>query len=112
MPTFFAAAAADHAGVLLALFLTLAAAKLMAEVFERLKQPAVVGEILAGVVIGPSVLGLVQPSELIGVLGSTWRVRESASALRVADILGILRFGNCGSISEDANSPFLTAGAA
>lgn len=68
MPTFFAAAAADHAGVLLALFLTLAAAKLMAEVFERLKQPAVVGEILAGVVIGPSVLGLVQPSELIGVL--------------------------------------------
>ncbi len=46
----------------------LAAAKLMAEVFERLRQPAVVGEILGGVLIGPSVLGWVAPSDLISVL--------------------------------------------
>ena len=46
----------------------LAAAKIMAEVFERLKQPAVVGEILAGIVIGPSLLGWVAPSELITIL--------------------------------------------
>jgi Kef-type K+ transport system membrane component KefB len=39
------------------------AAKLAAEVFERLRQPAVVGEILAGVIIGPGVLGLVIPGE-------------------------------------------------
>jgi Kef-type K+ transport system membrane component KefB len=44
------------------------AAKLAAEIFERLKQPAVAGEILAGVVIGPSVLGLVSPSELTEAL--------------------------------------------
>jgi len=44
------------------------AAKLAAEIFERLKQPAVAGEILAGVVIGPSVLGWVAPSELTGAL--------------------------------------------
>ena len=44
------------------------AAKLAAEIFERLKQPAVAGEILAGVIIGPSVLGLVAPSELTGAL--------------------------------------------
>ena len=62
------AATVEHAGVLLALFLVIAAAKVMAEIFERLRQPAVVGEILAGVVIGPSVLSLVQPSELIGTL--------------------------------------------
>jgi Kef-type K+ transport system membrane component KefB len=62
------AASVDHASVLLALFLIIAAAKVMAEVFERLRQPAVVGEILAGVVIGPSILGWVQPSELIGIL--------------------------------------------
>jgi Kef-type K+ transport system membrane component KefB len=67
MPTFFAAAT-DHSGVLLALFVMLVAAKIMAEIFERLRQPAVVGEILAGVVIGPSVLGWVQPSELITIL--------------------------------------------
>ena len=62
------AASVEHASVLLALFLIIAAAKVMAEIFERLRQPAVVGEILAGVVIGPSVLGWVQPSDLIAVL--------------------------------------------
>lgn len=50
------------------LFLMLAAAKLMAEVFERLNQPSVVGEILAGVLIGPSVLGWVFPNEITDTL--------------------------------------------
>ncbi|MCW5956158.1 MAG: cation:proton antiporter [Pyrinomonadaceae bacterium] len=67
MPTVLAATV-EHAAVLLTLFLIIAAAKLMAEIFERLRQPAVVGEILAGVIIGPSVLGWVQPSELIGIV--------------------------------------------
>ena len=62
------AAAVDHSSVILSLFLMLAAAKIMAEIFERLKQPAVVGEILAGIAIGPSVLGWVAPSELITIL--------------------------------------------
>lgn len=62
------AAAVEHAGVLLTLFIIIAAAKVMAEVFERLRQPAVVGEILAGVIIGPSILGWVQPSEMISTV--------------------------------------------
>ena len=41
---------------------------LAAEIFERLKQPAVAGEILAGVVIGPSVLHLVEPTEITNTL--------------------------------------------
>ncbi len=44
------------------------AAKVSAEIFERLKQPAVVGEILAGVLIGPSVFGLVKHTELTQAL--------------------------------------------
>jgi Kef-type K+ transport system membrane component KefB len=64
----FAASIGPTTKVLLALFLMLLAAKLAAELFERLRQPAVVGEILAGVVIGPSVLGLVAPSEFINML--------------------------------------------
>ena len=67
MPTVFATAV-DHSGVILSLFVMLAAAKIMAEVFERLKQPAVLGEILAGILIGPSLLGWVAPSELITIL--------------------------------------------
>ena len=46
----------------------LISAKIMAEIFERLRQPAVVGEILAGVLIGPSILGWVEPSHVINVL--------------------------------------------
>jgi len=67
MPIVFAAAA-EHSQVLFALFIMIAAAKLMAELFERLRQPAVVGEILAGVIVGPSVLGWVRPSEIIGIV--------------------------------------------
>ena len=54
--------------LLFTLFVMFVAAKLAAEIFERLKQPAVAGEILAGVVIGPSVLGLVAPSDLTEAL--------------------------------------------
>jgi len=54
--------------LLFTVFIMFVAAKLSAEIFERLKQPAVAGEILAGVVIGPSVLGWVAPSELTGAL--------------------------------------------
>jgi Kef-type K+ transport system membrane component KefB len=45
-----------------------ASAKLMAEVFERLGQPGIVGEILAGVLIGPSALNWIGPSELLTAL--------------------------------------------
>jgi Kef-type K+ transport system membrane component KefB len=44
------------------------AAKVMAELFERLRQPAVAGEILAGVIIGPSLLGWATPSEITSIL--------------------------------------------
>lgn len=54
--------------LLLELFVMLGGAKLLAEVFARLRQPTVVGEILAGVLIGPQVLHLVAPSETSHVL--------------------------------------------
>ncbi len=45
-----------------------ATAKLLAELFERLRQPGIVGEILAGVLIGPSALGWIAPNELLASL--------------------------------------------
>lgn len=60
--------ASHGADLLLQVFLMFAAAKLMAEVFTRLRQPAVIGEILAGVLIGPSVLGWVAPSHISHLL--------------------------------------------
>ena len=64
---FAAAAEGDLAGVLLDLFTILLAAKLGDELFKRLGQPGIVGEILAGVLIGPSVLGWVKPDEVFQV---------------------------------------------
>lgn len=65
---FLTLAADDHTKLLFTLFVMFVAAKLFAEIFERLRQPAVAGEILAGVLIGPSVLNWVQPSELTTTL--------------------------------------------
>ena len=68
MKYFLAAAVVGEARVLLTLFIMLVAAKLLAELFERLRQPAVAGEILAGVIIGPSLLGWAAPSEITSLL--------------------------------------------
>jgi Kef-type K+ transport system membrane component KefB len=59
---------AAAAQIPLAMLLVFASAKLMAELFERLGQPGIVGEILAGVLIGPHVLGWLAPSEFLGTL--------------------------------------------
>ncbi len=49
----------------LSLLIVFVAAKLMAEFFERLKLPGIVGEILAGVVIGPQVLHWLEPNAVL-----------------------------------------------
>jgi len=48
----------ESQSVLLDLFILFAAAKIAGELFEAIRQPAVVGELLAGVIVGPHVLGL------------------------------------------------------
>lgn len=51
--------------LLLELFAVFVSAKVVGEVFERFSMPSVLGEILAGVVLGPYALGLIQPSNII-----------------------------------------------
>lgn len=58
----------DEAHIPLLLFILFASAKLFAELFERLRMPAIVGEIVAGVLLGPSVLGWVEPNEVLHTL--------------------------------------------
>ena len=59
----------DVGTVLLDILVVLVAAKLAAEIAERINVPAVVGEIVAGAVIGPSILGFVGTDETLNVLG-------------------------------------------
>ncbi len=58
--------------VLVELLVVLVAARIAAEAAERLHQPAVLFEIMAGALIGPSVAGLISDSgalELFGEIG-------------------------------------------
>jgi len=59
------AAAADVTGVLYGLFVLFVGAKVGEEVFRRLRQPAVVGELVGGFVVGPHALGLIGASLLL-----------------------------------------------
>ncbi len=51
--------------LLLELFAIFVWAKVFAEIFEQLSLPAVLGEILAGVILGPYATGLVAPTETV-----------------------------------------------
>src|SRR5436853_858644 len=67
-------------------------AKLMAELFERLGQPGIVGEILAGMLIGPSVLGWMQPNEILAILsqlGAMFLVFRVGLEVKSSDLLRV-----------------------
>ncbi len=51
----------DITMLLLAVAILLTAARICGEMAQRLRQPAVIGEILAGILLGPTVLGAVAP---------------------------------------------------
>ena len=56
--------AAPHDEIVLLLFqlgILLFSARLLGELAQRLKQPSVVGEIMAGIVLGPSILSSLFP---------------------------------------------------
>jgi len=55
----------DVGALFLAFAAALVGAKLFGELAERLGQPAVLGELLAGVILGPSVIGLVPLSDAV-----------------------------------------------
>ena len=52
----------------LTLFLILILARILGELFARLGIPSVLGELFAGVLLGSSVLGIVQPNEVLKIL--------------------------------------------
>jgi len=61
----------DLAIIFLALAVLLGAARLFGEAAKRLHQPAVLGEILAGVFLGPTLLGRLFPELQAGIFPST-----------------------------------------
>jgi Kef-type K+ transport system membrane component KefB len=68
MAFLLAGAGAAAAEIPLSMLLVFASAKLLSEIFERFGQPGIVGEILAGILIGPYVLGWMAPNEVLRIL--------------------------------------------
>jgi len=65
---FFLAGGPEALRIPLAMLIVFGAAKLLAELFELFHQPGLVGEILAGILIGPGVLNWVQPDNFLSAL--------------------------------------------
>jgi Kef-type K+ transport system membrane component KefB len=88
-------------GILIGLFVVYVAAQVGAEIAGRLRLPAVVGEIAAGCIVGPSVLGWVTPNEPLEVLaeigavlllfsvGLETRIGDLKKVGKVAGIVGV-----------------------
>ncbi|HEX5529962.1 MAG TPA: cation:proton antiporter [Methylomirabilota bacterium] len=79
--------------LLLGLVVVWLAAKLAGEGMERIGQTAVLGELLAGVVIGPGGLGLVQESEVIHALAELGVLILLFEVGLESDLGGLLRAG-------------------
>jgi Kef-type K+ transport system membrane component KefB len=77
----------DITFLFLSLGVLLASARLLGELAQRLGQPALVGELLAGVVLGPTVLGRIAPelsATLFSTVGTRAAVWEGLTTLSIA----------------------------
>jgi Kef-type K+ transport system membrane component KefB len=88
----------------LAVFLMLLVARVFGELLQRVKQPTLVGELLAGVLIGPSILNIVQPTAdltlvanvalffIMFLTGLRLHTKDIVEAGRKAMVVSILAF--------------------
>ncbi len=67
-PVFAFLAATPTANLAVTMLIVFGSAKLLEELSERLGLPGIVGQILAGILIGPSVAGWISPSELTATM--------------------------------------------
>jgi Kef-type K+ transport system membrane component KefB len=84
--------AAGPVEIPLSMLLVFGSAKLFAEIFERLRQPGIVGEILAGVLIGPHVLGWMAPNDVLRILsdlGVMFLLFRVGLEVKSSELLGV-----------------------
>jgi Kef-type K+ transport system membrane component KefB len=76
------------------LLILLVTAKVFGEILEHFKQPAMIGEIIAGILLGPSLLNLIHPTQdikVISELGIFLLVILAGLEINIDDILKSLR---------------------
>src|SRR5215213_9863932 len=73
--------------LLLQVLVIVAAAKLLGSLFAKIRQPLVIGEMIAGILLGPSLLGMVAP----GVQTFLFP-KDSLGALQLLSQVGVILF--------------------
>ena len=79
------------------LLILLVSSRVLGELFERMKQPSMVGEIIAGIILGPSMLNLIQRTEdikVISELGIFLLVISAGLEINIEDILRSMKGRN------------------
>jgi Kef-type K+ transport system membrane component KefB len=79
------------------LLILLVGAKILGEMFERIGQPSMIGEIIAGIILGPSIFNLIHRTEdikVISELGVFLLVIMAGLEIRIDDILKSLKGRN------------------
>ncbi len=79
------------------LLILLVTARIFGEIFERFKQPAMIGEIIAGIILGPTILNLIHRTEdikVISELGIFLLVIIAGLEINIDDILKSLKGRN------------------
>lgn len=84
--------------LLLDLAVILTAAKIGGELVGRIGQPAVLGELIAGVLLGPSLLGLIEPIEIIKFLAEIGLILLLFKVGLESDITELMRAGSSAAI--------------
>ena len=89
--------------IIIDVLIVLAAALLIGELFERFRFPSVVGELLSGMIIGPSLLGLVVADDslrAISAIALFFIIFHIGFEMKTQMLLGNLRFASLFSITS------------
>ena len=78
---------------LLQLLSILVASRIFAELAMRLKTPSVIGELLAGVILGPSLLGWIEPSQTFRLLAEIGIILLLFEVGLETDVMQLVRAG-------------------
>ena len=80
--------------LLSSLLVLIVAARLLGKIFAKYNQPELIGEILAGILLGPAVLDFIQPTAaLAGIseLAVFLIILSAGLEMRIGDVLGAMR---------------------
>ena len=75
---------------LISISVMLFSAKLLGELFVKIKQPAIIGEIIAGVILGPTVFGIIFPSIFLQLFPKSYEISIAIESFTTIAVILLL----------------------